>query len=93
MFIIHFPADPLELINDFWTVGLIYDGARAFISLPMMASCFDNILHDNLQKIRLHRNDLLLPRFWPDHRSKLRGARNAVSRFKISERFEILTKI
>ena len=44
MFIIHFPADPLKLINDFWTVGLINDGARAFIiySLPMMASCFDN---------------------------------------------------
>ena len=40
----------------------------------MMASCFDNILHDNLQKIRLHRNDLLLPRFWPDHRSKLVSA-------------------
>ena len=83
MFIIHFPVDPLELINDFWTVGLINDGVRTFIiaGLPMMASCFDNILHDNLQKIRLHRNDLLLPRFWPDHRSKLQACKCTCKEF------------
>ena len=28
------------------------------------------ILHDDLRKIRLHRNDLLLLRFWPDHGRK-----------------------